>query len=312
MSSVTQRIKAYNRDHGQPRGGFVNPRVFVTTALDDGIEELDHRIENLAAPTVGSAVDYLSRLARVRVQPEDVTEELLEVFHVSLTGAERIAVSTRHTSVLGDAVDALSELSVIEHPDGTVTFDVDDVAVRVACKLVTYDVGRRAGPGLYEPVSTLQQPDPVTTEHILQMVRRAVSFFDEWGPVTADGFVFADADTPRVYDERSCFGGYTELVTSGDGDFLTADTVWDMKVSVNPPTKDHTLQLLMYFLMGKESRLDQFESQTHVGVFNPRLNKVFRLAVADIAPDVIDTVRRDVIGYRHELAATDPHGWALR
>lgn len=70
-----------------------------------------------------------------------------------------------------------------------------------------------------------------------------------------------------------------------------------MKVSAGKPTKDHTLQLLMYFLMGKESGLPEFAGLTHVGLFNPRSGTVYRLAVGDVLADVIETIRRDVIGY---------------
>jgi len=92
-------------------------------------------------------------------------------------------------------------------------------------------------------------------------------------------------------------GGYTDLVDSGDGDFLPENTLWDFKVSASKPTKDHALQLLMYLLMGKQSRLPEFEALTHVGIFNPRLNTVYRLAVIDVPPKTTDTIRYDLIGY---------------
>ena len=38
-------------------------------------------------------------------------------------------------------------------------------------------------------------------------------------------------------------GGYTSTITVGDGDFMTQDGIWDIKVSKNPPTKEHTLQV---------------------------------------------------------------------
>lgn len=135
---------------------------------------------------------------------------------------------------------------------------------------------------MYNPDSKTV-PDEATIENIQTMVSRASSFFDEYGPVTLNGFVFP--------------GGYTDVVDSGDGDFLTVDTLWDFKVSVNGPTKDHTLQTLMYWLMGMESAQSEFTSITHLGLFNPRLNNVYRISISDISPDTIRAVEIEVIGY---------------
>lgn len=293
MTSVTQRIAQYNKTVGQPRGGLINPKLFKAEQLDDGLGTLDFKQENLHASTVGAAVDYLSRLAQVRTTPEGAVSEVADVFRASLRGAQRISDFTDHVDVASEAISALEELNITDLADGTVMFDLDDTAAQVACQLATYDVGLRAGVQLYNPAISTRTPDGPTTTHILAMVDRAKNFFTAYGPITADGFVFVDGDEFLAGGQ----GGYTNLVDSGDGDFLTADTLWDFKVSASKPTKDHTLQLLMYFLMGKQSGMPEFETQTHVGIFNPRLNTVHRLAVSEISADVIETIRRDVIGY---------------
>ena len=53
-------------------------------------------------------------------------------------------------------------------------------------------------------------------------------------------------------------GGYTNTVSAGDGDFTTADTLWDFKVSKMPVKKENTLQLLMYWRMGLHSIHPEF------------------------------------------------------
>jgi len=295
LASVTQRILQYNKSVGQPRGGLLHPKFFVIEELDDGLGALDGKLENLPGGTVGIAVDNLTRLARVR--PEDSAESkvtaLVDVFGVSFQGALNISERTEYTSVAADAKALISELTVVSHGDGTASFAIDEAAVIVACQLATYDVGLRAGPQFYDPQTSLLVPDTITVSHILTMVERAQKYFDEHGPLLSDGFVFADRER-FMLGER---GGYTDLVDSGDGDFLTEETLWDFKTNGTKPTKDHALQVLMYFLMGKESGLPEFETQTHVGILNPRLGTVHRIAVADVPSDVIETVRRDVIGY---------------
>jgi hypothetical protein len=258
MTTVTRRIKEVK----QPRGGYINPKAMEVRQLEDGKPTpLDHTAENIHASLVGLAVDYLTRLAN-GAEPRDA-------FAISLHGA----------SLLGYAVLARATADV----DSLAPGRVDAAAISAACRLSGFDVAFRAGPLMYNP-NAQTDPDTVTAEHIAVMVERSLAFFREYGPVTLDGFTFP--------------GGYTDTVTSGDGDFLTAETVWDFKVSVTGPTKDHTLQLLMYCLMGQRSGQPQFDAIRHLGVFNPRLNTVYRVALANITAEVVAEVACDVIGYK--------------
>ena len=92
-------------------------------------------------------------------------------------------------------------------------------------------------------------------------------------------------------------GGYTETVRSGDGDYLTNDTLWDLKVSKHKPTGSDTLQLLMYWIMGQHSGQDIFKNITNIGIFNPRLNMVFTYDVSKLPPNIIKEVEDEVICY---------------
>ena len=96
---------------------------------------------------------------------------------------------------------------------------------------------------------------------------------------------------------KGTYGGYTPTVDHGDGDFLTKDTLWDFKVSKNPLTNKHTLQLLMYWIMGQHSGQDVYKSITKVGVFNPRLNIVYLLELSNVSPSLIKTIEDEVICY---------------
>lgn len=258
MTTVTRRIQEVK----QPRGGYINPRNLEAQALSDDMALAS--VESVHASITGMAVDYLTRLANGS-RPE-------EAFEISLRGAALL--QQFGIPAVADAKKALVSLTSGVQPDAA--------AVRAACQLVRYDVAYRAGPGMYNPHAQTQ-PDAATIQNIQVMVARSARFFAEYGPVTLDGFTFD--------------GAYTDVVTAADGDFLTPDTIWDFKVSVKGPTKDHTLQLLMYYLMGRESGQSEFQTITHLGVFNPRLNTVYRIKVADIPSEVISEVSRDVIGY---------------
>ena len=115
------------------------------------------------------------------------------------------------------------------------------------------------------------------------VVQRSLHFFEIYGPITLDGFTFDSA--------------YTDTITSGDGDYLTKDTLWDFKVIKSKPNKDYTLQVLIYYLMGIRSNQPEFLSISKLGFFNPRQNIVYQTAIADIPKEVIETVEKNVIGY---------------
>lgn len=146
-------------------------------------------------------------------------------------------------------------------------------------------------------------PDRKTVENIRIMVNRSLAFFNKYGPVTKDGFTFEPVDGRESDYQRMCetkkgsWGGYTSTVETGDGDFLTRDTLWDFKVTVSEPTSKHTLQLLMYWIMGQHSKQEVFKTITKIGIFNPRLNKVYLFAVNNLPKEIIEVVETEIICY---------------
>lgn len=187
-----------------------------------------------------------------------------EAFHISLLGA----------NVINDTKNAKRLMAGVK--------GIDDKSIINAVKLSGYDVCYRAGIMGYRPVSEIK-PDTVTIANIRTMVERSLNFFEQYGEKVLDGFTFE--------------GGYTNVVSSGDGDFTTSDTLWDFKVSKSKPKKEHTLQLLMYWRMGLRSIHPEFKDIQYLGIYNPRLNVVYRISVKKIPVSVIEEVEHEVIGY---------------
>lgn len=159
---------------------------------------------------------------------------------------------------------------------------LDDDSITAALRLVGFDVAFRADPWLYQPVMGIV-PDAETIENVRTMINRSLRFFELYGPVVLSGLEFP--------------GGYTDTVICGDGDFMTKDTLWDFKVSKQKLTSKQTLQLCMYWRMGLRSVHKEYQSVKYLGVFNPRMNVVYRLDVGSISGDILHSVDTDVIGY---------------
>lgn len=187
-----------------------------------------------------------------------------EAFEISLLGARAMRMEAKAFGLL-DNVKGL-----------------DDLSLTRTCQLAGFDSAFRAGPLFYRPVESIV-PDQATIANIRNMVERSLSFFKAFGPVTADVFTME--------------GAYTATITTGDGDFLTKDTLWDFKVTTSKPNKDHTSQLLIYYLMGRRSIYPEFQTIEKPGIFNPRQNTIYQLPISEISDQVIKEVEANVIGY---------------
>lgn len=261
MSSVTARIKEIK----QPRGGYIKLSQFATEAFDDGRSLSE--AENVHAIIVGLAVDYLTRFMS--------GTPATEAFSISLNGAK-----------MAETMFGRKDYALIAYTLATVQVKgLDDASIIAACKLATFDVWFRNTMGaMLAKTYDETEPDAATIENIRIMVERSMAFWSKCGPVVKGGFTFEP-------------NGYTKTVDSGDGDYLTADTLWDFKVSKAKPTVAHTLQILMYWIMGRHSGQDVYTGIKNIGIFNPRLNTMYRLAMDAVPGDTIKAVEQDVICY---------------
>lgn len=188
-----------------------------------------------------------------------INQDKEKSFAISLTGAKLAGELQTAESLLKDIND---ELSIIK-----------------ACQLVNYDMVYRAGIMPKE----FKIPDQDTINNIKSLINRSLSFFNQIGEVKMDGFTFE--------------GGYTSIIDTGDGDFLTEDTLLDFKVSKQLPQKNSTLQLVIYYLMGKASQKPTFENIRYIGIYNPRLNQIYKYNMTQADSEMIETIQKRVIGY---------------
>lgn len=278
MASVTSRINQIK----QPRGGYIKPSDFVVESQNDGI--VLNPDENVHASIVGMSVDYLTRFMN-GAKPEDA-------FDISLKGASQ-----------ADAFGVRNSLPVAKSMLNCIK-SLDDASIVNACKLVTFDVWFRNAPAAMMAKTYKEtNPDKATIVNIRTMVNRSLVFFKKYGPITKDGFTFEPIDGDLSDYRKMCetkkgsWGGYTGTVDTGDGDFLTRDTLWDFKVTVSEPTNKHTLQLLMYWIMGQHSGQEIYKTINKIGIFNPRLNKVYLFRVDVLPNEIIQEIEKDIICY---------------
>ncbi len=161
-------------------------------------------------------------------------------------------------------------------------YGLDSRSISCACKMCGYDVAFRSGVQHFNGVNHIN-PDNDTINNIRIMVLRSINFAERFGPITKYGFTFD--------------GGYTHTINAGDGDFLTKDTLWDFKVSRKEPTSKYTLQILIYYIMGKHSAFRYYDDIKNIGLFNPRLNKMYIYNMENIDENIIREIEKDIICY---------------
>lgn len=261
MSSVTQRINQIK----QPYGGYLKVSQFEIIKLQDN--RILNINENIHSSIIGIVVDYMSRYL--------IKLDIDDAFKISVLGAK---LADRYLNQQGKLFN--QAINLLNNIHG-----LDDISIINACKLVTFDVWYR------NLISALKaktfkeiNPDKGTINNIVVMIERSIDFFDKYGPVIKEGFDFEP-------------DGYTQVVDAGDGDFLTKDTLWDFKVSKNRPTNKSTLQLLMYWIMGQHSGQKIYKNINQLGIYNPRLNIIYKIKLAEISEDIIKEVENNVICY---------------
>lgn len=256
MPSVTQIVGTAH----QPRKGYLPLSKFDMTEYSDGRSVSGEY--NIHPAIVGLAVDYGTRLAQGAPSRE--------VFSVALAGASLVGA-------LSEAEELLGELDDIAGEDGVLS---SGSIVRI-CKLSGFDSAFRAGARAYKPVSEIE-PDDQTVADIRTLIERTVEFFEENGPVIDSGFTFS--------------GGYSDSIESGDADYLTADTIWDLKVRKAQPNKNSTLQVLLYYLLSLHSDQSEFKGITKVGIYNPYLQCAWTVSVLDLDESMLREVEAEVLG----------------
>lgn len=191
-------------------------------------------------------------------------QEATEAFNIALEGAMRAGCHDRAAALLG----AIKQ-------EGT-------KAVAAIIQLASYDSARRTDPLLFQ--GECSAPNQAACDNLTRMINFAASFFADHGPITVFGPTFQ--------------GGYTRVVASGDADFLTENTLWDMKCLSKRPTSKHTLQLLAYWRMGLHSVYQELWKDIEcLGILNPRMGVALSINVTQISEDAILDMDTNFLGY---------------
>lgn len=217
------------RSAKQPRGGYINPKMMICEdmaddeyrrTLVDGMKE-----ENLMANVVGVAVDYLLRYTYEAPGFKGKVEDMacLRIPRHGVRDSPELSM------------EEFSKQASRLNGDG-----LDDESIDAMCVLTAWDTMYRSGMSI-DP-ETLH-PNATTIEHIRMMVLKAREMMGDEQIVFGPTFE----------------GGMPMNIHSADADYISGKWLVDMKVSKKEvPDAVQTLQLAMYYIMGKLTLMSGF------------------------------------------------------
>ena len=213
--------------------------------------------ENVYPGTIGSVVDYLTRMV--------ITGDKNKAFEISML-FKKLPFFANHTdSWVCNHADTLLEKIT----------GLDDLSIIRACNLVCFDLIIRTNYADflkgYNQCANLPPEDyKSTVENIRIMVERCEKFLQSrcFKPVT--GFVV-------------CYEGL-----HGDGDILTDTEIWDIKTSREQLSLADKIQVLLYWYVGLNTKGLDFSKISTLGIYNPRMNYSWELEISQIPEDLID------------------------
>lgn len=248
----------------QPYGGYLPKGMFQMDSFSDGCTEKEEERIKAAMSAHGS---------RIGTTVDYLTRAYFgtckrKMFDMAIKGAK--------------LVNRLSEAeALIEKVCG-----MDVESIEAAYKLIGFEIVYLTKKRFYSPSRNKTCPDEVIYA-IQQLGYRSEIFFETCGRMVSCGL-----DLRR---------GYGTIVTSGDGDFLTTDGLWDLKCTKKSWSKDWGLQVLVYLLMGLRADPLKFQNVKVLGIFNAVRNESFKISLEDIPEETFYQVSRDVIGYQMPL-----------
>lgn len=277
----------------QPRGGYIQFKDFQADTFEDD-DFIDGSEENIAASLVGLTVDYLTRYL--------LTKDKEKAFDISYKG---YSILDKYSGLQSSEIKMIQKifeghdkkfefrlLEEIASTDWTKVYntlmdrldlELSDLCISSAAKLSGFDVAYRRGTQFFTGIRNIN-PDQNTIDHIRRLTQRTLVIIKNYGQLIDSGFDFPEA--------------YTKQIVNADADYLTKDTLWDLKVIKGRFNKAHTMQLLLYWRLGMKSDPKKFSKVKYIGIISPRHNKAYRYELSQIPQEFIDFLDYKVIGYK--------------
>lgn len=255
IASLTE----HNRGSQLPGFEYVSPHAFKPIELhSDPFGYVDITDETEAATRFGTMIDLMTRYLIVH-DPH------------AFDSARQAAQRLNRLSQFNQCVQILANY----RPNPTVPLFADHNLFKAGQYLAELEndaKGRRSFGG-HAKVLTSQA---IYNAQLLLI--RTLSFFNTFGQASTTGFHVHNADHSIV----------------GEGDYLSASYLMDMKVSKHNPIDNpgYRAQVMMYYVYGHQQPIEyaEFNSLQQIILFNPRYDTAWTCDIRSINTDMTDYI----------------------
>lgn len=89
---------------------------------------------------------------------------------------------------------------------------------------------------------------------------------------------------------------YHSITAEGEIDFMTEDTIWDIKIyKSNPLNSQNKLQIITYYLAGLHSDQSHiFKKIKYLGIYNPKSNISYKLTISSITNSIFEEIEKNL------------------
>ena len=265
----------------QPHGGFAPPKEMEEVLLDDDprdryewLVDTTCKMGSLSPQIRGLVFDYLLRVELAIMAGAAVDDAVLNAFQVSFMGAN---IAGRFDEAEKLAIK-LVELYKKQKRDR-------QRIAQVASELVIYDAVFRGA--FYNPNAEVPKVNKDDKNALDLMLMAAECYLLEKEKIVSLGFSFRATGA--------------ENVCQSDGDLLTEDSIIEIKCSAKKPTSKHTLQLLLYYILGMHEYPNEFKTIKFIKVLNPRLGRVYSYEIQKVGIDNLKHIEQKIMGYKKSV-----------
>lgn len=287
MQQIRKSVTATISQAGlQPYGGFIPVKEMTVTDLTDGSDDTATAdeyatmvkeacdVSNITPSNMGLVVDYMLRAELALMYGFTPMQALKNAFFVGIQGAMLVGKGKEVEKMLKKIAKELEREDRDDYNYNTIVVN--------ASRVVVYDAVVRAG--YFDP--TAEPPKPSTTDaDVINLMIGAllVHFLEKEKGLLELGVGFSAIDSKNI--------------SPSDGDYLTEDSLIDLKTSKTKPSTKDTLQLLVYYIMGLHEKPEVYSNIKYLKIINPKLGKIYTYETAKISDETIEHVGREIIGY---------------
>ena len=99
-------------------------------------------------------------------------------------------------------------------------------------------------------------------------------------------------------------------VAPSDADWITEDSLIDIKCTKDGPKSSETFQLILYYLLGMNEAPSTFRKIKYLKILNPRLCRVYTYEIDKLKKEDLKHIEIDIMGYK-ESVFDKPEYWYL-